>query len=290
MEWVLLQWLSLSLPDQRTVKMLRAPQDPLERLVCRKRRESGAGRWGWFAWGEKKEVCESLWEDSRHLFMRKINAGTLVTVLSIKEWLWWLWLTFSNYTFDGKRSRYKNLVISKMSDYNFWAVRKGVFSFFCRIIDRLLSCTSFLLFLLRSHLPLHPLLSFPLSCLLREVNCKWPCFPSLIIFFVPFVVTFSATSHGNSRDKMIGEEMEKQRECDEGGNKEKRKHLSDGRGGVSKPLMDLTPYKNAENTRLNRRKYKYTGEGIKTTLLVFISLPLFCSIFHSFDLQITMAV
>lgn len=25
------------------------PQDPLERLVCRKKGGSGAGRWGWFA-------------------------------------------------------------------------------------------------------------------------------------------------------------------------------------------------------------------------------------------------
>lgn len=81
---------------------------------------------------------------------------------------------------------------------------------------------------------------------------------------------------------MIAEETVKQRDVMKRGDREKRKHLSACREGFPKPLMDLASYTNAENTRLNRMKYKYAGERINSTPFSF-SLP-FPSFVQSFIL------
>ncbi len=162
--------------------------------------------------------------------------------------------------------------------YNFGAVRIKIFSFLQDYWSpSLLFCTL-------SHFLYSDLISLFLTSFLSpsptrdKLQMTW--IPLLIIFFVSSAVTFPATSHSNLRDKMIGEETE---QCDKVEKKKKRKYLSYSRGGFI-PLMDLTPYKNEENTHSNIRKSKYTGKEIESNSRLVVFLFLY------FDLWITRTV
>lgn len=166
--------------------------------------------------------------------MRKRNAGTLVTVFSVKERLWWLWLTFSNYTCAGKRSWYKNFVKSKMSDYNFWAVRIRIFSF---LQDYWSSPLLYAFSAFSPQISSPPLSSAFLSSLLSPLRGKL----QMTLFPLPYHLLCSLCCYifsNISRQLKRQDDWRGNREtegCDEGENKEKRKHLSDGRGGFQTP-------------------------------------------------------
>lgn len=119
--------------------------------------------------------------------------------------------------FIAEKTTGAKIHIWNVSECNFWRCQDeiSVGLFFCRTIDPLFSSTRFPLFFpFWSHLAFYSPLWFPLSCFRWEVNCKWPCFPSLFAFFVSFVVMFLATSHADmGEDSMIGEKTEKQKDA-----------------------------------------------------------------------------
>lgn len=183
--------------------------------------------------------------------------------------MWWLWLSFMLKNKLGQKSISKNV-----SESNFWADRIREFSFLQDYWSPLLLYPFSSFFPLWSHLPFYSLHSFPLSCFLWEVNCKWPCFPPPLSFSLfPLLLHFQQHLMPTQETRWFERKQRNRRMLWRGKWREKKASVWRQRG-VSKPLMDLIPYKNAWNTRSNRTKYKYTDERRKSNTLI-VSLRFF---------------